>query len=486
MNHPSKDSLILTLAEMLVEKQVRSAIVDSSLKLIGDAFSFDGGLVYEIDQSNEFNLREHYRTDNIPLIGKFPVDAIDSGFRHHMAVSVLSHFGRNDHNGTGERQLLDILSVHQATVFSIVDENGRISGLIVFFKNDPEKTLSEHDVNTLSVLLAMLGRYIGVRVYQNKLSFAKNSLGSILDNTGIDIYVNDFFTHEVLWVNKSMAAPYGGVSEFVGKRCWQVLFPGQNGPCEFCPQKKIIDEEGNPTKVYVWNYQRPFDGSWFRVFSASFRWVDGRLAHVVTSADITENKRNEELIQYMANYDPLTGLPNRRKLINDCDVLIDHVGDQVKGHVLFFDLDGFKPINDRYGHEAGDEFLTQLGAFFTGIPMLKNRIYRHGGDEFVALIDGAVTKDHIRSLVNFIHERFKKAWPLKKGEVFCNVSVGVACYPEDGTTSEELIHKADQAMYEIKKTGGAGICFCEEMKTANLSGSHALSRKQDSPSLSFE
>lgn len=310
----------------------------------------------------------------------------------------------------------------------------------------------------------MLGRYIGVRVYQNKISFAKNSLESILDNTGIDIYVNDFHTHKVLWVNKSMAAPYGGPSAFLGKVCWQVLFPGQDGPCEFCPQKNLLDEDGNPSKVYIWDYQRPFDGSWFRVFSAAFRWVDGRLAHVVSSADITDNKRNEELIEYLANFDSLTGLPNRRKLINDCTILIDHIQNRGNGYLLFFDLDGFKAINDNYGHDSGDEFLIQLGEFFLGIPMLKNRMYRHGGDEFVALINGSVMKDNIRSLVNFIHERFKKPWPLKKGNVFCNTSVGVACYPEDGNTSEELIRKADHAMYEIKKKGGAGICFYEEIE----------------------
>ena len=203
------------------------------------------------------------------------------------------------------------------------------------------------------------------------------------------------------------------------------------------------------------------------MFSAAFRWVDGRLAHVVSSADITDNKRNEELIQYLANFDSLTGLPNRRKLINDCDNMIGHMRDNAKAYLLFFDLDGFKAINDHYGHDSGDEFLVQLGEFFNGIPMLKNRMYRHGGDEFVALIDGSVTKDNIRSLVNFIHERFKRTWSLEKGQISCNTSVGVACYPEDGITSEVLIRKADHAMYEIKKKGGAGIRFYEEIETGS-------------------
>lgn len=465
MTDQSKDSLILTFAELLVEKRVDSKVIEESLKLICDTFSFQGGLVYEADQSNDFNLKEHYLLAEMECSKMFATDDINPEFRSQMASDGVSCINQNDHNTAGERELLNILRATHASVFSVIDENSRIFGLIAFIKTGSDIMPTESDQKILSVLLAMLGRYIGVRVYQNKLSFAKSSLENILDNTGIDIYVNDFNTHEVLWVNKSMAAPYGGVSEFVGKPCWQVLFPGQTGPCDFCPQKHLIDKDGNPSKVYTWDYQRPFDGAWFRVFSAAFRWVDGRLAHVVSSADITDNKRNEELVQYMANYDSLTKLPNRRKLINDCDVLIDHVRNLATGYVLFFDIDGFKAVNDNFGHESGDEFLMQMGEFFSGIPMLKNRMYRHGGDEFVALIDGSVTKDNIRSLVNFIHERFKKPWTLKKGDVCCNTSVGVTRFPDDGVTSEELIHRADLAMYEIKKAGGAGICFYEEMKT---------------------
>ena len=453
--------------ENLVEKQVDTATIYKSLELICKTFSFDGALVYEADQAHDFNLMERYLLRDVPLCDSFAIDSIDPEFRGLMAKSVITSIDKNGHNTSGEKQLLETLSATHATVFSVVDENARIFGLIVFLKTGPDKAPLADDRKRISVLLAMLGRYIGVRVYQNKLSFAKNSLESILDNTGIDIYVNDFHTHKVLWVNKSMAAPYGGPSAFLGKLCWQVLFPGQSGPCEFCPQKHLLDENGNRGKVYVWDYQRPFDGTWFRVFSAAFRWVDGRLAHVVSSADITDNKRNEELIQYLANFDSLTGLPNRRKLINDCDNMIGHMRDNAKAYLLFFDLDGFKAINDHYGHDSGDEFLVQLGEFFNGIPMLKNRMYRHGGDEFVALIDGSVTKDNIRSLVNFIHERFKRTWSLEKGQISCNTSVGVACYPEDGITSEVLIRKADHAMYEIKKKGGAGIRFYEEIETGS-------------------
>lgn len=83
--------------------------------------------------------------------------------------------------------------------------------------------------------------------------------------------------------------------------------------------------------------------------------------------------------------------------------------------------------------------------------MLEGSIYRNGGDEFVAIIDGDKTEDHIRNLAGFIHRRFNKPWQLRSGTVFCNVSIGVARYPEDGRKVEELLLKADQAMYRVKK-----------------------------------
>ena len=448
---------------MLVEKQVDTVIINKSLDLICKAFSFDGALVYEADQAHDFNLMERHLLHEFPLCETFAINSIDPEFRSHMAKSVVTSIDKKEDNTTGERQLLETLSATHVTAFSVVDENARIFGLIVFLKTGSGKALLDEDHKRISVLLAMLGRYIGVRVYQNKISFAKNSLESILDNTGIDIYVNDFHTHDILYANRSMAAPYGGISQFLGRKCWEVLFPGQNGPCAFCPQQKLIDENGEPTKIYSWDYQRPFDGSWFRVFSAAFRWVDGRLAHVVSSADITDNKRNEALVEYLANYDSLTNLPNRRMLVKECERRIDKTQEGGEGYLLFFDIDGFKKINDTFGHEAGDEFLVQLGQFFSGIPLLHDAIYRNGGDEFIAIIDGDKTEANIRNLASFIHRRFAQPWRLKRGEVFCNVSIGVARYPEDGRTAEELLLKADQAMYKVKKAGGKGVLFGYEL-----------------------
>lgn len=451
---------ILSLAILLNDIQVKTEIITKALKLICNDFSFECGLVYETDFTNQFILMEHYGLDRDSIEDRKFIEFL--ALEDQQKISRMSYINitRNNKNTPLEIQLLNLHKADTLFIMPVVDEHFDTNGFLILLNMTHKTSYSEVELRLISNVLSMLMRYVGIRMYEKKLVQIQATLESVLDNAGVDIYVNDFYNHDILYTNESMAAPYGGKDKFLGKKCWQVLFPGQNKPCEFCPQKKLIDENGMPTKVYSWDYQRAFDGAWFRVFSAAFHWVDGRLAHVVSSADITENKLNEALIENLANYDQLTQLPNRRSLIHDCEHRIMKATQSEKGYLLFFDIDGFKNINDNFGHDAGDEFLIQLGAFFSAIPLLKGAIYRNGGDEFVALVGGeSITKDHITYLADFIHKRFKKVWKLKNGEVLCNTSIGVACYPEDGHTPQELLQKADKAMYHVKNAGGGDICF---------------------------
>ena len=458
--------LIELAAKNLKGKQIESDMICCVLQDLCTVFDFDDGLVYDRDQYDQLILQEHIAENHQPFHSLTLDDSYTSMFAL-LAQQDTYQIISNYHNNDFELSLLHFFSAQSLIISPVVDENSKIYSLIILSTQHIADKMNKEDITTLKFILSLLNQYLSMRMYQNKISFVQTSLESILDHTGIDIYVNDFYTHDILYVNKSMAAPYGGPNEFKNRKCWQVLFPGQSGPCDFCPQKKLIDENNEPTKTYTWDYQRAFDGSWFRVFSSAFRWIDGRLAHVVSSADITDNKKNEALIEYMANYDSLTNLPNRRMLVKECEKRINQATKTEKGYLLFFDIDGFKQINDQYGHDAGDEFLIQLGEFFSNIPLLQNAIYRNGGDEFVAIIGGEdVTKANIKNLAHFIHQRFYKPWNLKAGEVYCNTSIGVACYPDDGNQAERLLSKADQAMYHAKKQGAGNICFFYQMEEA--------------------
>ena len=443
-----------------IEKKVMGSLTD-----ICDYCGFKRGFVYQTDGFRYFYLKETVGNEDNTLRSRFEMGEMT---KQHLARAKdkKEPFCVDGYEGSSlaDIDIMDFYKVKSLLIRHFEDTEGKIIGFIGFAdREEGASSFTKEESQAIYLALGALSKEISIREYKEREVRASKTLGSIMNNMGVDIYVNSFDSHDMLYANESMAAPYGGIEHFEGKKCWQALYTDKTGECEFCPKRHLIDENGLPTKVYSWDYQRPFDGSWFRVFSAAFRWVDGRLAHVVSSADITDNKRNEALVEYLANYDSLTNLPNRRMLVKECERRIDKTQEGGEGYLLFFDIDGFKKINDTFGHEAGDEFLVQLGQFFSGIPLLHDAIYRNGGDEFIAIIDGDKTEANIRNLASFIHRRFAQPWRLKRGEVFCNVSIGVARYPEDGRTAEELLLKADQAMYKVKKAGGKGVLFGYEL-----------------------
>lgn len=450
-----KTDAIKTLTALLMDEKINSSVIKAALSLICESFSFQTGAVYETDDIQYFYRKEFCGTAADCLPAQIPYKITE--IKKEVKASVY-FIKKEDYHPTSKMHLLNIFRTDYMLIVPL--NQCEIQGFLIFTGNQAAIELSASEQRDLFIMTGLISRYIIARIDDNKLGLMKKTYESIMDSTGIDIYVNDFYTHEILYVNKSMAKPYGGKQVFEGRKCWEVLFPGRTGPCEFCPQKHILGEDGKPSSVYTWDYQRAFDGSWFRVFSSAFYWTDGRLAHVVSSADITDNKQKEELIEFMANYDELTALPNHRKLLQDGNAVIHCMKEQEQLFVLFFDIDGFKAINDTFGHDAGDAFLVELSKFFKRVPMLKDCVYRYGGDEFVAVLHGrGLTRMNIDNLSRFIHNRFEKQWVLEQGNVKCDVSIGVACYGVDADTMKELLYIADMAMYEAKKQGQGNVCY---------------------------
>lgn len=451
--------LIFEVLNHLRSNQVDSKSIYNVLKLLCEKAFFSSAAIYEINH-DKFYLAEFYNisVDSLdPVLVLENIDAEDK-------VCYLSKNSLEECSGV-TKQLFDIYNAKTLYMLPIIDEEQNVQGFITVFNVLEERVLDNESQEILIAILYALLHYVDRRIYIRKFDSNMSTLDVVLNNSGIDVYVNDYDTHDILYVNQSMAEPYGGTDKLMGRKCWGSLFPGQPGPCDFCPKYHIVNENKEPSQVYSWDCQRAFDGAWFRVFSAAFYWWDGRLAHVVTSVNITDNKKNEERIENLANYDQLTQLPNRRMLLKDCKSRIDNASVSEKGFVLFFDIDRFKKINDNYGHDAGDDFLVKLGHFFSDIPILKDSIYRNGGDEFIAIIGGEnYTENNVKDFLSFILNRFKDPWIIKGNEIYCNISIGVARFPEDGTVAEDLIQIADQAMYHIKKSGGANMCFGYQLK----------------------
>jgi diguanylate cyclase (GGDEF)-like protein len=245
------------------------------------------------------------------------------------------------------------------------------------------------------------------------------------------------------------------VEALLGMPCWKALYPTKKEKCDFCPKEKLVDDKGNPTQVYTWDLQRPSDGAWFRMANAAIKWVDGRLAHVVSSINITENKYNEMLIRHLAECDTLTSLPNRGKLEEDLNKFLTNPEQKKdKGYLIFMDLDDFKKTNDSYGHLIGDALLRQIGRFLLDESAVLGMPYRYGGDEFVILAANR-SAENLDRIQEKLLKRFSKEWRIDGNSVYCGISAGAV--PLGNKTVEELIHAADMAMYEVKKSGKHGF-----------------------------
>ena len=179
-----------------------------------------------------------------------------------------------------------------------------------------------------------------------------------------------------------------------------------------------------------------------------------RRRQVAVISDITARKRSEEMAWWRANYDELTEPPNRRLLIDRLKHAL--VGAERHDHgvaVLFIDLDEFKPINDRFGHQAGDEVLKQVGARIGLCTRKEDTVARLGGDEFVVMLATIRTEEDALRIAQKILERLHGPFQVGDKRLKIGASIGVAFSPRPGWTAESLLKKADAASYAAKAAG---------------------------------
>lgn len=273
-----------------IEKKITESLTD-----ICTFYKFKKGFVYQTDGFRYFFLKETIGNEDHSLKPRFEMSEMTKIHSDRMKVKNRPFYAsRNDDNSLVDIDVLDFHKTDSLLVRQFEDSEGKIIGFIGFADREDTTPFTDEELQTIHLLLGSLSKEIAVREYKEREVRASNTLGSIMNNMGVDIYVNSFDSHDMLYVNESMAAPYGGIEHFEGKKCWQALYKDKTGECEFCPKKHLIDENGQPTKVYSWDYQRPFDKCWFRVFSAAFAWIDGQIAHVITSVDINHQKTIEE------------------------------------------------------------------------------------------------------------------------------------------------------------------------------------------------
>ncbi len=199
---------------------------------------------------------------------------------------------------------------------------------------------------------------------------------------------------------------------------------------------------------------------------------DESVQYVGVFSDITYRKKAEEELRKLANYDSLTGLPNRALFNERIDQLLKRRNNlNIRFGLLFIDLDSFKRINDSMGHGAGDELLIEVSRRLLTIERGDDLVARLGGDEFVMLIDNIADSHVAAKVAQRIIDMLATPCKLSGHEIILTASIGIAVYPDDGETATLLLQKSDKAMYASKTAGRNVYHFFDESMNA-----HALER----------
>ncbi len=225
----------------------------------------------------------------------------------------------------------------------------------------------------------------------------------------------------------------------------------------------------------IWNRRK--DGSvfpeWLSI--AAIKGEDEMVKeYVAVFSDISKHKQDEEKIRYQANFDALTGLPNRSLLSDRLQqAILSANREQWKVALLFVDLDQFKVVNDTFGHVVGDELLQQVAERIRKSVREADTVARFGGDEFVIIMQDVTDLDAAALVASKVIAEVTRSFTLYQREIYVGASVGITVYPDDAGSSDAMLRNADMAMYQAKERGRNNYQFF----TASMQR-HTIERQQ--------
>ena len=275
----------------------------------------------------------------------------------------------------------------------------------------------------------------------------------ILDEDGV--YIDIFGTHKALL--------YTDAEKLRGRSLQTILPPAAAQPIMETIQATL--RQNQPQKL-EYPLQLPVGERWFEGRTAVLRpsgELPGQVAWV--AIDITERKQAEAQIEQLAYYDALTGLPNRRLLLERLgrELLLARRHRHI-GAVLFMDLDYFKTLNDALGHQTGDLLLQRLGERLRDSLREEDTVARLGGDEFIVLLpDLARNTEEAANQAGLVasklHNAICEPYDLDGHEYLTSVSLGISLFPTDDESADDILRQADAAMYLSKSAGRNTISF---------------------------
>jgi diguanylate cyclase (GGDEF)-like protein/PAS domain S-box-containing protein len=364
-------------------------------------------------------------------------------------------------------QTLRVTPYDDAPQFTLNDIIQKYAYLIIFGMSFVVFVLSffiikmRHLTHKLKNETNALEEQVRIRIESEK--YLKRA-ANVFHNSGEGIVITDA-NKIIIDVNESFSSLTGYASSEVLGKTPKILRSNHHEPF-FYHQMDDALNQGKSWHGEIWNKNKKGEeyAEYLRI--DTIRNPKGLIENYIgIFSDITEQKKEEERLHHMANYDPLTNLPNRHLFITLSEQILSFSKrKQTKAVISFLDLDGFKQINDSYGHDVGDNVLRQVSHRLEKVLRQSDAIARIGGDEFVVIFCDINSLEDVQPLFERILKTLTDPFLVNGIWVNIGVSIGASFYPDHGEEIEVLVRHADAAMYQSKENGGNQITYFDQEK----------------------
>ena len=332
--------------------------------------------------------------------------------------------------------------------FPLKNSQNKIIGLLNIIDDKPISDISE-----AALLLKSLAARASIELERREAERKLKLLARVFSDTREGICITDA-SGTMIDVNPAFCAITGYRREEVVGHNPKLLQSGKHGPQFYAEMWQALNEYGF-WKGEIWNRRK--DGDLCAELISISALIDDQgdtLNYVAIFSDITSSKKQQETLALMAHYDVLTKLPNR---VLFADRFLQAIAHSKRTSsmlaVCFLDLDNFKPINDQFGHDVGDQLLIDVAGRIKANIREEDTVSRQGGDEFALLLGGLGAFDPCEQMLKRILHSLAQPFLIKDLNISISASIGVTLYPLDDNEIGTLIRHADQAMYQAKLAG---------------------------------